>query len=218
MHCVAGHTKSVSPGKTGRRSSGIPCPCYSAFDDGRHDAAITQRWRPKQHEKLDRGQKSDRTVMPRSSFMRPATRGPHADGDVADTSSNCCTAFSRWTAHWGAGHRVEAAAQSTRTSARHKARRDPGPVREDPASGALESKSMAQGTSSSALLTFISSKVLHPRAASTRQFQRRTGTETAPRSTFRLQSAADPLHSFCRPTPMAAPPDRSRCRAEIALR
>ena len=218
MRCFLGRISRATPGKCGRRSSGIPCPRYSAFDVGRHDAAITQRWRPKQHEKLDRRQKSDRTVMPRSSSMRPATRGPHADGDVAETSSNRCTAFSRWTAHWGAGRRVEAAAQSTRTSARHKARRDPGPVREDPASVARHSKSMAQGTSSSALLTFISSKVLHSRAASTRRLQRKAGTETAPRSTFRLQSAADPLHSFSWPTPMAAPPDRSRCRAEIALR
>ena len=71
-NCVKAHTFTVTqtslrmpadahssgpdplPGSTRRWSSEIPCPCYSAFNDGRHDAAITQHGRLQQHEKLDR--------------------------------------------------------------------------------------------------------------------------------------------------------------------
>ena len=78
--------------------------------------------------------------------------------------SDRCTAFSRWTAQPGAWRRPEAGAPSTRPGARRKARRDPGPVREDPARVARGPVAILQRAIASALLTSISSKILHARS------------------------------------------------------
>ena len=77
--------------------------------------------------------------------------------------SDRCTAFPRWPPHVVAGRRPEAGAPSTTPGARHKGRRDPGPVREDPARVARGLVAVLQRTSASALLTLISSKKLHAR-------------------------------------------------------
>ena len=79
MHCVAGHTKSVSPGKTGRRSSGIPCPCYSAFDVGRHDVCRNNAKMapPSNMKSLIAGEKHAPSAISRSPLMRPSTGRPY---------------------------------------------------------------------------------------------------------------------------------------------
>ena len=77
--------------------------------------------------------------------------------------SDRCTAFSRWTAQPDAWRRPEAGAPSTRPGVRHKARRDPGPARKDPARVARGPVAILQRTSASALLTLISSKKMHAR-------------------------------------------------------
>ena len=73
-------------------------------------------------------------------------------------------AFSRWTAQPGAWRRPGAGAPSTRTGARHKARRDPGPVREDPARVARGPVAILQRAIASAMITLFSSNVLHARS------------------------------------------------------
>ena len=103
--------------------------------------------------------------------MRPGTRSPHVDGDAADTFSDRCTAFSRWTAQPGVWRRPEAGAPSTRPGARRKARRDPGPVREDPARVARGPVAILQRAIVSALLTSISSKILHARSTTLASFR-----------------------------------------------
>ena len=74
-----------------------------------------------------------------------------------------CSAFPRWPPHLDAGHRPEAGAPSTTSGVRHKGRRDPGPLREDPARVARGPVAVLQRTSASALLTLISSKKMHAR-------------------------------------------------------
>ena len=117
------------------------------------------------------GGKHVQTVMSRSPLMRPGTRSPHVDGDAADTFSDRCTAFSRWTAQPGVWRRPEAGAPSTRPGARRKARRDPGPVREDPARVARGPVAILQRAIASALLTSISSKNLHARSTTPASFR-----------------------------------------------
>ena len=85
--------------------------------------------------------------------------------------SDRCSAFSRCTAQPGAGRRPEAGAPSTRPGARHKARRDPGPVREDSARVARGPVAILQRAIASALLTLISSKNLHARSPTPASFQ-----------------------------------------------
>ena len=85
--------------------------------------------------------------------------------------SDRCTAFSRWTAQPGAGRRPEAGAPSTRPGARHKARRDPGPVREDPARVARGPVAILQRAIASAMVTSISSKNLHARSTTPASFR-----------------------------------------------
>ena len=46
------------PGPTRRRSSGIPCPCFSALVVGRHDAGITQHGRLQRHGNVDFGRET----------------------------------------------------------------------------------------------------------------------------------------------------------------
>ena len=43
----------TAPARARRRTSGIPCPCNSAFVDGRHDGAIMQHDRLQRHENVD---------------------------------------------------------------------------------------------------------------------------------------------------------------------
>ena len=77
-------------------------------------------------------------------------------------------AFSRWTAQPGAWRRPGAGAPSTRPGARHKARRDTGPVREDPARVARGPVAILQRAIASAMITLLSSNVLHARSPSGR--------------------------------------------------
>ena len=167
------------------------------------------------------GGKHVQTVMSRSPLMRPGTRSPHVDGDAADTFSDRCTAFSRWTAQPGAWRRPEAGAPSTRPGARHKARRDPGPVREDPARVARGPVAILQRAIASAMVTSISSKNLHARST-IRNHAGVVSVAGGGRATLIMacqnQFAADALRSFCRSTPVLAPSDHAHWQVENVLR
>ena len=164
------------------------------------------------------GGKHVQTVMSRSPLMRPGTRSPHVDGDAADTFSDRCTAFSRWTAQPGVWRRPEAGAPSTRPGARRKARRDPGPVREDPARVARGPVAILQRAIASAMITSISSKILHARSTTPASFRWPAAGRAALIMACQNQFAADALRSFCGSTPVLAPPDRAHWQVENGLR
>ena len=164
------------------------------------------------------GGKHVQTVMSRSPLMRPGTRSPHVDGDAADTFSNRCTAFSRWTAQPGVWRRPEAGAPSTRPGARRKARRDPGPVREDPARVARGPVAILQRAIASAMITSISSKNLHARSTTPASFRWPAGGRATLIMACQNQFAADALRSFCGSTPVLAPIDRAHWQVENVLR
>ena len=124
----------------------------------------------------------------------------------------------RWTAHWGAWRRPEAGAPSTRPGARHKARRDPGPVREDPARVARGPVAILQRAIASAMVTSISSKILHARSTTPASFRWPAGGRATLIMACQNQFAADARRSFCGSTPVLAPINRAHWQVENVLR
>ena len=161
------------------------------------------------------GGKHVQTVMSRSPLMRPGTRSPHVDGDAADTFSNRCTAFSRWTAQPGVWRRPEAGAPSTRPGARRKGRRDPGARRSRSGcsrSGCDTPKGHRKRNGYFDLLEKIACPFHHAGVVSVAGGGRATLIMAC-----QNQFAADALRSFCGSTPVLAPPDRAHWQVENGL-